>query len=151
MTKKRLAVYIRTSINADSNITVKFFKDLIAQREDCELVDIYLDKGASGMNKNRPMLKRMVKDGKAKKFDYAVCKSVAKLSRDAEIAFEIINDLKSCGVGVYCIDENIDSLSEDFNVYETVMREASISGKIMSEEARKYEAEHPELFAEDYD
>lgn len=126
MGKIRVAAYIRTAVNADSNIPVEYIKTEVSKHPDWELVEIYLDKGASGKDKNRPMFRKMIEDGEASKFDYVVCRSIAKFSRDAEIAFGAIEELKQSGIGAYFLEEFIDTLSEDFDTYESLMKEASM-------------------------
>ena len=106
MSKKRVAVYIRIPLNADSNVHVDYYKTALSDKPDCELVEIYLDKGAYGKSKKRPMFDRMIEDAKAKKFDYIICKSIEKFSRVPEQAISIITELKENGVGVFFEKEN---------------------------------------------
>ena len=74
MGKKRVVGYIRTGLNADSKIHIEYIKAEFNKHPDWELVEIYLDKGSSGMDNTRSMFRKMIEDGKAKKFDYVICK-----------------------------------------------------------------------------
>lgn len=122
MGKRRVVGYIRTAVNTDSSIPIEYIKSEVNKHTDWELVEIYHDKGTSGIDKNRPMFRKMIEDGKANKFDYVVCKSIAKLSRDAETAFGAIEELKQSGIGAFFLELNLDTLSEEFVNFESIMK-----------------------------
>ena len=151
MAKKRVAVYIRLPINADSNFHVDYYKKALNDRADCELAEIYLDRGASGKNKSRLMFQKMIEDAKAKKFDYIICKSVAKFSRSAEQAISIITELKECGVGVFFEKEHKDTMSEDYKSYEELLLKTCDFAKMLREKEKEFEAEHPEWLEDEED
>ncbi len=138
MTKKRLAVYIRTAINPDSNQIVEHYKKQISQREDCELVEIYLEKCVSGMDKKRPLFKKMIEDAKAKKFDYIICKSIDKFSRDAKFAFSIIAELYKGGIEILFESENYIPTAE-------LLRRARIMAMTLNEQDNGIAVYHPKF------
>ena len=91
--KKRLAVYTRSGKNSpdEEDKRRQYFTDLIAAREDCELVDIYVDAfGTSAMEPTRPAYVKLLADAENKKFDYIVVKQSAEFSRDSKaIQYEL--------------------------------------------------------------
>ena len=83
MDKKRIAVYTRIGKNSpdEEDKRKQYFTDLIAAREDCELVDIYVDAfGTSAMDPTRPAYVKLLADAENKKFDYIVVNQSAEFS-----------------------------------------------------------------------
>lgn len=144
MDKKRVAVYIRLGLKADVNFHVDYYKKALTNKPGCELVEIYVEKCASGKSKNRPMFNQMIADAKAKKFDYIICNSVSKFSRDAEFAIKTIAELKECGVGIFFEKEHKDTLSEEFTEYSQLLLQTCGFAKMLREKEKEFEAEHPE-------
>ncbi len=145
MGKKRVVGYIRTGLNADSKIHIEYIKAEFNKHPDWELVEIYLDKGSSGMDNTRSMFRKMIEDGKAKKFDYVICKSKAKFSRDFEMGLAAIEELKQSGIGVYFLEENIDTFSEGFNTYAAMIEELKRVGLILGKQEWRFAVERKKL------
>lgn len=151
MAKKRVAVYVRLPLNADVNFHVEYYKKALNGKADCELVELYVEQCASGRDKNRPVFQRMIADAKAKKFDYIICRSISKFSRDAEKAISIITELKESGVGVFFEKENKDTMSEDYKSYEELLIKTCGFAKMLREKEKEFEAEHPEWVDDDFE
>lgn len=125
MEKKRIVAYIRlgNSDNAMTNLNSlkQYFREKIGSRDDCELVDIYWDIGTSGRDKKRPAYTKMLANAEAHKFDYIVVDKLARFSRDMESALKAIDRLIKLGVGFYSINEQIDSLDENYKIYRAMI------------------------------
>lgn len=109
MDKKRIAVYTRIGKNSpdEEDKRKQYFTDLIAAREDCELVDIYVDAfGTSAMDPTRPAYVKLLADAENKKFDYIVVKQISEFSRDSKETQRVVNRLRELNIGLYFIDIN---------------------------------------------
>lgn len=93
MEKKRVVAYVRTCMDEAVDLHCKYLQDILANCEECELVDYYCEQ-ASGKNASRPIFNRMIADAESGKFDYIIVKSIAKLSRDASLIIETIDHKK---------------------------------------------------------
>lgn len=118
---KKIAVYIRAGADCSVEDRIAYYKAQVAKRNDCEIVDFYVDKGKSGRDNQRPEYERMLADAQEHKFDYIVVKSLAKFSRDTLAAIKTIDKLKSISVGLYTINEQIDTLDENYGIYRSML------------------------------
>ena len=118
---KRLAVYLRENADCSIEDMIAKYKNQIEKRGDCEIVDFYADRGKSGRDKHRPEYERMLVDAQNHKFDYIVVKSLAKFSRDTAAALKAIDKLKEYGVGLYTINEKIDTLGSEYGIYRAML------------------------------
>lgn len=140
MAKKKVVAYIRASINADVSIRETYFKTLLANREDCELAGIYVDRGTSGRKKKRYAYQTLIADAVAGKFDYIIVKSLANLSRDTDESIAAIKNLKEHGVGIYSVAERLDTLSDKCKQYIEILETTAELRKQIKEKEREMEA-----------
>lgn len=112
MEKKKIVVYVRVGANESVDIPCEYLKRLLDNREECELIDYYCDRGTCGRDRKRLGFNKMIADAKSGKFDYIIVKSMAQLSRDTQLTIKTINELKECGVGVYSVEERLDTLAK---------------------------------------
>lgn len=118
MDKKRIAVYTRIGKNSpdEEDKRKQYFTDLIAAREDCELVDIYVDAfGTSAMDPTRPAYVKLLADAENKKFDYIAVKQISEFSRDSKETQRVVNRLRELNIGLYFIDINECSTSSSWD------------------------------------
>ena len=118
MDKKRIAVYTRIGKNSpdEEDKRKQYFTDLIAAREDCELVDIYVDAfGTSAMDSTRPAYVKLLADAENKKFDYIVVKQISEFSRDIKEIQRVVNRLRELNIGLFFIDINECSTSSSWD------------------------------------
>lgn len=121
--KKRVAVYSRVStksVNQASSLEnqEKFYLKKIDSTPNWELVEIYSDKGISGVNiTKREAFQKMLQDAAKGAFDYILCTSVSRFSRNISQCLTAVNQLKSANpkhpVGVFFETENIFTLNPD--------------------------------------
>lgn len=118
MDKKRIAVYTRIGKNSpdEENKRKQYFTDLIAARDDCELVYIYVDAfGTSAMDSTRPAYVKLLADAENKKFDYIVVKQISEFSRDSKETQRVVNRLRELNIGLFFIDINECSTSSSWD------------------------------------
>lgn len=70
---------------------------------------IYEDEGFSGGNTDRPQFKKMMKDAKAKKFDYLVCYRLDRISRNVSDFSTLIEKLNKLDISFISIKEQFDT------------------------------------------
>lgn len=119
--KKRVAVYARVSTD-DPNQTSSYelqknhYEDMVNNRSNWELVDIYADEGISGTSlQHRDNFVRMIKDCQAGKIDLIVTKSVSRFARNIIDCIGYVRQLKAAEppIGVFFETENIFTLDEN--------------------------------------
>ncbi len=117
----RVGVYARVStdgINQTSSYELqrKYYEELVAERENWTLVDIYADEGISGTSlKHRDNFVRMIQDCKAGKMDLIIVKNVARFARNIVDCIGYCRELKALPkpVGVFFESEHIYTLQDD--------------------------------------
>lgn len=109
----KIAIYMREPKGNERNIERKKreFSELVAQRKDCTISDFYIDIGKSGLNVNRSEYRRMIEDAKQHKFDYIVVQYLETFCRETITIINEVNKLKEIGVGVFELNNSLDSLS----------------------------------------
>ncbi len=133
----RVAAYCRVSTDnedqANSFESQKlYFEQKIDSNKDWELVDIYADKGISGTNTSkRTDFNRMMRDAKSGKIDRIITKEVSRFARNTVDTLQYTRELKSLGVSVLFINDNIDTFDSDGELRLTIM------ASIAQEESRK--------------
>lgn len=128
MSKKiKVAVYARVSMKSERmyhslEAQQEYYKQLIRERTDWELADIYVDYGTSGTDiQKRGDFRRMLSDCEAGKIDIIIVKSVSRFARNTLELLQTVRHLKKLGVSVWFEEQNIDSLTEEGELMLTLM------------------------------
>lgn len=133
----RVAPYSRVSTDAEDQVNslenqVGYYKDLVKSRSDWVLVDMYIDEGITGTNtKKRKDFKRLIEDAFAGKIDLILTKEVSRFARNTVDTLSYTRALKAIGVGVFFINDNIDTRDKDGEFRLTIM------ASVAQEESRK--------------
>ena len=117
-TKKRVAVYARVSTDdprqtSSYELQQNHYTDLINQRGNWELVDIYADEGISGTSlKHRDAFIRMIQDCRDGNIDIVVTKSISRFARNVVDCVGYIRQLAALTppVGIYFETEGMFTL-----------------------------------------
>ena len=100
----------------------KYFYEHIKSNDKWELVEIYADEGFSGtQTQNRPEFNRMIQDAKDKRIDLILTKEISRFARNTQDSIQYTRLLKSFGVGVKFINDNINTLDGDGELRLTIM------------------------------
>jgi len=120
----KAACYCRISTEKESQISSyqkqkEFFEELaLSKGYDFE---IYGDEGLSGkQTKNRTQFLRMIKDAKQKKFNEVWVKDISRFARNTEDFIHNIRKIKSYGINVFFINQNMD-IQEGSEFYLTIL------------------------------
>lgn len=133
----KVAAYCRVSTDAEDQVNSLqnqkvYFNDYIRGNKDWKLVDIYADEGISGTQaKKRPEFMRMIKDAENRTIDLILTKEISRFARNTVDSLQYTRRLKSIGIGVIFINDNIDTLDADAELRLTIM------SSIAQEEVRK--------------
>ena len=108
---KRVCLYARVSKTSQSVERQISELEIVAARNDWEIVERFIDHGISGAKgrDERPELDRMMKDSTKRKFDVVMVWSIDRLGRSLQNLMEILNDLKSKNIDLYMDQQAIDT------------------------------------------
>ena len=123
----RVVYYARVSTDSELQVTsivnqISYFENYIRGISKWDLVDRYIDEGISGKNTcNRINFKKMIRDGIDDKYDLILTKSVSRFARNTIDSIKYTDLLKDRGIGIYFINDNINTFSSDSEFRLTLM------------------------------
>lgn len=123
----RVCYYARVSTEHEEQATsiinqVDYFIKYIDMISSWKLVSGYVDEGISGKEiYRRENFKKMIYDAKEKKFDLVLTKSVSRFARNTMDSIYYTNLLLDMGIGVYFINDNINTFFGDSEFRLTLM------------------------------
>ena len=133
----RVCFYARVSTDKDEQLhslqaQISFFNDYISKVPNWCFIGSYIDEGISGtrVNKREKFLK-MIEDAKRHKFDLILTKEISRFSRSTLDSIKYTQELLSNGVGVYFLNDNINTILPDSELRLTLM------SSIAQDEVRK--------------
>ena len=133
----RVCFYARVSTDKDEQLhslqsQISFFNDYISKVPNWEFIGSYIDEGISGTQvKKREEFLRMIEDAKRHKFDLILTKEISRFSRSTLDSIKYTQELLSSGVGVYFLNDNINTILPDSELRLTIM------SSIAQDEVRK--------------
>ena len=133
----RVCFYARVSTDKDEQLhslsnQISFFNDYISKVPNWYFVGSYIDEGISGTQvKKREEFLRMIHDAKRHKFDLILTKEISRFSRSTLDSIKYTQELLSNGVGVYFLNDNINTILPDSELRLTIM------SSIAQDEVRK--------------
>ncbi len=123
----RVCFYARVSTEKDEQINslknqITFFNDYINKIPKWEFAGSYIDEGISGTGvlKREEFLK-MITDAKNGKFDLILTKEISRFSRSTLDSIKYTQELLTSGVGVYFLNDNINTILPDSELRLTIM------------------------------
>ncbi len=131
------AAYCRVSTDSFDQINSfesqkRFFKEYIGKNPDWFLTEIYADKGLTGTStKKRRAFNQMIADARAGRFSLILTKEVSRFARNTVDTLQYTRELKRLGIGVYFMNDNINTLDPDAELRLAIM------ASIAQEESRK--------------
>ena len=123
----RVCFYARVSTDKDEQLhslsnQISFFNDYISKVPNWEFIGSYIDEGISGTQvKKREEFLRMIDDAKRHKFDLILTKEISRFSRSTLDSIMYTQELLSNGVGVYFLNDNINTILTDSELRLTMM------------------------------
>lgn len=123
----RVCFYARVSTDKDEQLhslqsQISFFNDYISKVHNWKFIGSYIDEGISGTQvKKREEFLRMIEDAKRHKFDLILTKEISRFSRSTLDSIMYTQELLSNGVGVYFLNDNINTILPDSELRLTMM------------------------------
>ncbi len=119
----RVAAYCRVSTDDEDQrnsyrTQMAYYTEYIKKNPKWRFAGIYADEGITGTSvKKRDEFLRMIEDCEKGKIDLILIKSVSRYARNIVDCISYIRKLKALGVGIYFEEQNINSLTEDSEMY----------------------------------
>ena len=137
MEQKRIVAYCRVSTDQDDQLNSlenqkNFFERYINKNLEWRFCGLYVDEGISGTStKKRKGFNNMIADAELGKFDMILTKEISRFARNTLDSIFYTRKLKSQGIGVLFMNDNINTLEPDAELRLTIM------SSIAQEESRK--------------
>ena len=115
----RVAPYARVSTDSEEQLSsyksqVMYYTDLVNNRKDWILVDIYADEAITGTQvTKREDFQRMINDCMDGKIDMIITKSISRFARNTLDTLKYVRMLKERNIAVFFEDENINTMTMD--------------------------------------
>lgn len=119
----KVAAYCRVSTDDEDQLNschtqMAYYTEYIKRNPRWRFAGIYADEGITGTKvKKRDEFLRMIADCEKGKIDLIITKSVSRYARNIVDCISYIRKLKALGIGIYFEEQNINSLTEDSEVY----------------------------------
>ncbi len=119
--------YARVSTDRDEQLNslenqVMYFENYIKSQTNWIFIPGYIDEGISGTSVNkRDNFLRMINDAKENKFNLILTKEISRFSRNTIDSIRYTQELLSYGVGVYFLNDNINTFETDSELRLTIM------------------------------
>ncbi len=123
----RVVFYARVSTDKDEQIhslnsQVTFFEEYIKKNPNWEYKGKYIDEGITGTSAlKRESFLKMINDSKCDKFDLILTKEISRFSRNTLDSIKYTQELLGSGVGVYFLNDNINTILPDSEFRLTIM------------------------------
>ena len=120
-------MYARVSTEHEAQLSAlenqkDWYKPLLAQHPEWEVVRMYVDEGITGTSaKKRPQFMRMIEDAEYGDFDLILTREVSRFARNTVDTLQYTRELKSKGVEVFFINDNIKTFDGDGELRLTIM------------------------------
>lgn len=110
---------------------IAYFEEYIKRNTNWTFVNGYVDRARGESTHNRVNFNRMMEDSKLGLFDLILTKEISRFARDTVDSITKTRELLNNGVGVYFINDNLNTLSADSELHLTIM------ASLATEEVRK--------------
>ena len=134
---RQVGIYGRVSTEHEAQLSalenqLQWYDDQVRYHPNWTVYDRYIDEGITGTQaKKRPAFLRMLEDARKGKFDLIVTREVCRFARNVVDTLVVTRELKSIGVEVYFIDDNIWTMDGDGEL------RLSLMATLAQEESRK--------------
>lgn len=125
---RKVAIYARVSTEHEAQLSalgnqLDWYNTILAQHPEWTLVkEPYVDEGLTGTSaKKRPMFLQMIEDAKKHEFDLILTREVSRFARNTVDTLQYTRQLRTLGVEVYFINDNIRTFDGDGELRLTIM------------------------------
>ena len=134
---KRVAAYCRVSTDSEDQANSfesqqRYFRQYIEHHPDWKLYEVFADEGITGTStKKRKEFNRMIACAKNGEMDLIITKEISRFARNTLDSIYFTRELKKYGVGVFFMNDNINTLDGDAELRLAIM------SSIAQEESRR--------------
>lgn len=135
--QRQIVYYGRVSTEHEAQLEalekqMQWYEDQTKYHPNWMVMGRYIDEGITGtLAKKRPAFMRMIEDARQRKFDLIVTREVCRFARNTVDTLVLTRELKSYGVEVYFVSDNIWTMDGDGELRLTIM------ATLAQEESRK--------------
>lgn len=135
--QRQIVYYGRVSTEHEAQLEalekqMQWYEDQTRYHPNWTVMGRYIDEGITGtLAKKRPAFMRMIEDARQRKFDLIVTREVCRFARNTVDTLVLTRELKSYGVEVYFVSDNIWTMDGDGELRLTIM------ATLAQEESRK--------------
>ena len=129
---RQVGIYGRVSTEHEAQLSalenqLQWYNDQVRYHPNWTVYDRYIDEGITGTQaKKRPAFLRMLEDARKGKFDLIVTREVCRFARNVVDTLVVTRELKSIGVEVYFIDDNIWTMDGDGELRLSLMATSAL-------------------------
>ncbi len=135
--QRQIVYYGRVSTEHEAQLEalekqMQWYEDQTKYHPNWMVMGRYIDEGITGtLAKKRPAFMKMIEDARQRKFDLIVTREVCRFARNTVDTLVLTRELKSYGVEVYFVSDNIWTMDGDGELRLTIM------ATLAQEESRK--------------
>lgn len=125
--ERNVVIYARVSTEHEAQLSAlsnqkDWYKPFLENHPEWNLIDEYVDEGITGTSvEKRKEFMRMLDDAKSGKFDLILTREVSRFARNTVDTLQYTRILKSIGVEVFFISDNIKTFDGDGELRLTIM------------------------------
>lgn len=124
---RNVVIYARVSTEHEAQLSAlenqkDWYKPILQQHPEWNVVRMYVDEGITGTSaKKRPQFMKMIEDASSGEFDLILTREVSRFARNTVDTLQYTRDLKSKGVEVFFLNDNIKTFDGDGELRLTIM------------------------------
>lgn len=125
--ERNVVIYARVSTEHEAQLSAlenqkEWYRQILEYHPEWHLVRMYVDEGITGTSAHkRPQFMQMIKDADKKEFDLILTREVSRFARNTVDTLQYTRKLKSKGVEVFFINDNIKTFDGDGELRLTIM------------------------------
>lgn len=125
--KRNVVIYARVSTEHEAQLSAlenqkDWYKPILQQHPEWDIVKMYVDEGITGTSaKKRPQFMQMIQDASSGNFDLILTREVSRFARNTVDTLQYTRELKSKGVEVFFLNDNIKTFDGDGELRLTIM------------------------------
>ena len=126
-TSRKVVIYARVSTEHEAQLSAlenqkDWYKPILQQHPEWDIVKMYVDEGITGTSaKKRPQFMQMIQDASSGNFDLILTREVSRFARNTVDTLQYTRELKSKGVEVFFLNDNIKTFDGDGELRLTIM------------------------------
>lgn len=124
---RNVVIYARVSTEHEAQLSAlenqkDWYKPILQQHPEWNVIRMYVDEGITGTSaKKRPQFMKMIEDASYGEFNLILTREVSRFARNTVDTLQYTRDLKTKGVEVFFLNDNIKTFDGDGELRLTIM------------------------------